>query len=339
MRQGGEVYYLSGDHLGSTSLTTDSSGGIISEVRYKPYGEERWSNGTSVTDFGFTSQRNERGFGLMDYNARYYSPVLGRFVSPDSIVPEPGSSGGFNRYRYARNNPLKYVDPSGHQGCDEAVEDCASSNQDDQLNDDGRDIPGWEHREEISDAFAKLAIGADYVETGVSTIGIFVEVGCAVTACAAVDALDPIGPPIIESAALGIAAYNEFSLNGLEQAASSFGFGATILADVYGENTFFEQETGDLIIGQDTSMAFSALMANTVVAEAFIDTAINFGELSYDRGRYYGNIPDKFQTRITRGGAIDVDLFPPADTTHYLPLTDAPHYLPLTNAPHYLPLK
>ncbi len=96
MRQGSEVYYLSGDHLGSTSLTTDSSGSIISEVRYKPYGQIRWNN---VTDFGFTSQRNEASFGLMDYNARYYSPVLGRFVSPDSIVPEPGSSGGFNRYR------------------------------------------------------------------------------------------------------------------------------------------------------------------------------------------------------------------------------------------------
>jgi RHS repeat-associated protein len=74
-------------------------------------------NGEAVTDFGFTSQRNEASFGLMDYNARYYSPRLGRFVSPDSIVPEPGSSGGFNRYRYTRNNPLKYTDPSGHEPC------------------------------------------------------------------------------------------------------------------------------------------------------------------------------------------------------------------------------
>ncbi len=114
IRQGSEVYYLGGDHLGSTSLTTDSSGGIISEVRYLPYGQVRWSNGTSVTDFGFTSQRNEASFGLLDYNARYYSAVLGRFVSPDTIVPDPLSSGGFNRYRYTRNNPLRYIDPSGH---------------------------------------------------------------------------------------------------------------------------------------------------------------------------------------------------------------------------------
>jgi RHS repeat-associated protein len=114
MRQGDDVYYLHGDHLGSTSLTTDDSGTVVSEVRYHPYGQERWVNGEAVTDFGFTAQRNEASFGLMDYNARYYSPRLGRFISPDSIVPEPGSSSGFNRYRYTRNNPLKYTDPSGH---------------------------------------------------------------------------------------------------------------------------------------------------------------------------------------------------------------------------------
>jgi uncharacterized protein RhaS with RHS repeats len=38
-------------------------------------------------------------------------------------VPEPGSSGGFNRYRYTRNNPLKYTDPSGHQECENEA-DC-----------------------------------------------------------------------------------------------------------------------------------------------------------------------------------------------------------------------
>ena len=70
-----------------------------------------------ATDFGFTSQRIERSFGLMDYNARYYNPRIGRFVSPDTIVPEPTSSGGFNRYRYVRGNPLKYTDPSGHAEC------------------------------------------------------------------------------------------------------------------------------------------------------------------------------------------------------------------------------
>jgi RHS repeat-associated protein len=102
--------------LGSRSLTTDDTGDIVSEVRYLPYGEERWTSGASPTDFTFTGQRNEAGFGLMDYNARYYNPRLGRFVSPDTVVPEPESSGGFNRYAYVMNNPVRYTDPSGHQG-------------------------------------------------------------------------------------------------------------------------------------------------------------------------------------------------------------------------------
>jgi RHS repeat-associated protein len=125
MRQGSQVYYLHGDHLGSTSLTTDQSGAVVAQVRYLPYGEERWSTGALPTDFGFTGQRQEAGFGLMDYNARYYAPGLGRFISPDSLIPNPKSSQGFNRYRYARNNPLEYVDPSGHYECeDNAPEKC-----------------------------------------------------------------------------------------------------------------------------------------------------------------------------------------------------------------------
>jgi RHS repeat-associated protein len=54
------------------------------------------------------------GTGLMYYKARYYYPALGRFVSADTIVPEPGNPQSLNRYAYVKNNPLRYVDPSGH---------------------------------------------------------------------------------------------------------------------------------------------------------------------------------------------------------------------------------
>ena len=83
------------------------------------------------TDFGFTSQRNEADFGLMDYNARYYSPVLGRFVSPDTIVPEPTNPQDWNRYVYVRNNPLVYTDPTGHLTEDEIKEFFGVDSEDD----------------------------------------------------------------------------------------------------------------------------------------------------------------------------------------------------------------
>ena len=52
--------------------------------------------------------------GLYYYGARYYDPAIGRFITADSIVQDPGDPQSFNRYSYVRNNPLRYVDPTGH---------------------------------------------------------------------------------------------------------------------------------------------------------------------------------------------------------------------------------
>ena len=117
LRKDGAVHYLHADHLGSTSLTTDAAGDVVARRRYHPYGEERYVAGDVQTDFGYTGQRDVVGTGLMYYHARYYHPGLGRFVSADSIVPEPGNPQSLNRYAYVKNNPMKYVDPSGHRAC------------------------------------------------------------------------------------------------------------------------------------------------------------------------------------------------------------------------------
>jgi hypothetical protein len=50
----------------------------------------------------------------MDYRARYYSPRLGRFISPDTIVPDLANPQALNRYAYVLGNALGYTDPSGH---------------------------------------------------------------------------------------------------------------------------------------------------------------------------------------------------------------------------------
>ena len=119
MRRGSVVYYLHGDHLGSTSLVTDQAGNKVAEQRYEPWGVVRWQDGIMPTDFAFTGQRAE-AFGLLDYNARYYSPLLQRFISADSIVPSPGDPQSLNSYSYVRNNPVLYRDPGGHAECVDA---------------------------------------------------------------------------------------------------------------------------------------------------------------------------------------------------------------------------
>jgi RHS repeat-associated protein len=52
------------------------------------------------------------------YGARYYDPVLGRFISADSIVPDFSNPQSLNRYSYVLNNPLRYIDPTGHNEAD-----------------------------------------------------------------------------------------------------------------------------------------------------------------------------------------------------------------------------
>ena len=113
-RGGDAVYYLHGDHLGSTSLVTDETGDVHSRQLYYPYGAERYTEGALPTDFTFTGQRKTPGLGLMHYGARYYHPLLGRFISADTVVPNPSNPQALNRYRYAGNNPVLYCDPDGH---------------------------------------------------------------------------------------------------------------------------------------------------------------------------------------------------------------------------------
>jgi len=80
-------------------------------------GETRLSTGSIFTDQLFTGQREMTGLGIYHFNARFYSPKLGRFLSADTIVPNPANPQDLNRYSYVRNNPLRYTDPSGNRPC------------------------------------------------------------------------------------------------------------------------------------------------------------------------------------------------------------------------------
>ncbi len=104
-----DQWCIHSDHLGSATNTT----GISTKTqRYYPWGARR-SSEEVVTPYRFTGQREESTIGLYFYNARWYDPALGRFVQPDTIVPEPGNPQPLNRYAYTLNNPMRYTDPTG----------------------------------------------------------------------------------------------------------------------------------------------------------------------------------------------------------------------------------
>ncbi|MBI2852353.1 MAG: RHS repeat-associated core domain-containing protein [Chloroflexi bacterium] len=79
------VAYVHQDHLTGTSLMTNTSGAQVgSTMKYAPFGAA--ISGSVPTDIKFTGQRLD-GTGLYYYGARYYDAGIGRFISPDSIVP------------------------------------------------------------------------------------------------------------------------------------------------------------------------------------------------------------------------------------------------------------
>lgn len=110
------VTFILQDHLGSTSVVSDSNGALVSSIAYFPFGGTR--SGTVSTSKKFTGQRLD-DTGLYFYNARYYDANIGRFISPDTIVPDYANPQSLNRYSYVVNNPLKYSDPTGQWAFDQ----------------------------------------------------------------------------------------------------------------------------------------------------------------------------------------------------------------------------
>ncbi len=113
-RKNGILTWLLSDHLGSTSVTVDASGNLVSSLRYTAFGEVRAASGTTSTDYRYTGQRSDAEIGLYYYVARFYDPALGRFIQADTVVPGVGNPVAWDRYAYSGNNPINYNDPTGH---------------------------------------------------------------------------------------------------------------------------------------------------------------------------------------------------------------------------------
>ncbi|MCA9931920.1 MAG: hypothetical protein KC419_25725 [Anaerolineales bacterium] len=101
------IFYFHTDHLGSTSVMTKHSDGYIvgSMARYTPFGDWRTEPGADLTDRGFTGHMsNNNGandLGLIYMNARFFLSGVARFVTADTIVPNPINPQSFNRFSYS----------------------------------------------------------------------------------------------------------------------------------------------------------------------------------------------------------------------------------------------
>lgn len=141
-----ESFWLVADHLGTPRMIVDKSGSLAGVKRhdYQPFGEEIYAGlGGRTTGQGytgdsvrqhFTSKERDNETGLDYFGARYYASPQGRLTSPDEFTGGPDELYTFvddasdnptfyadlkkpqslNKYQYAYNNPLRWVDPDGH---------------------------------------------------------------------------------------------------------------------------------------------------------------------------------------------------------------------------------
>jgi RHS repeat-associated protein len=112
--QAGTVTYYHNDVAGSPIVATNAAGQVIWRESYRPYGE-RLTNApaSSTNDIWFTSRRQDVDTGLLYMGARYYDPVIGRFLSMDPVGFDEKNIHSFNRYAYANNNPYRFKDSDG----------------------------------------------------------------------------------------------------------------------------------------------------------------------------------------------------------------------------------
>ncbi len=126
------LFYLT-DHLGSTILTIEDGGTARNRYYYLPFGDPGIASEGPSLRHRFTGEEILEGTGLYLLGARVYDPETGRFLQPDPLVANPADPQSFNRYTYALNNPVRWIDPSGlaptTRACEDSVQGCGGGGE------------------------------------------------------------------------------------------------------------------------------------------------------------------------------------------------------------------
>ena len=101
--------------------------GVLPTEAYSPFGITLKNSAANDNQAGFTGHIKDKATGLNYMQARYYDPVIGRFLSVDPVgFMDTGHPGYFNRYSYVQNDPINMIDPLGlcSTSADGGLTDC-----------------------------------------------------------------------------------------------------------------------------------------------------------------------------------------------------------------------
>jgi len=103
------------DRLGSVRAETDTSGNVVQTYGTDEFGivDAALTSGTQPTPFQYTGEPRDSETGLVYLRARSYDPAVGRFMQADPLRKSAAGIGGWNRYSYVGNNPIRFIDPTG----------------------------------------------------------------------------------------------------------------------------------------------------------------------------------------------------------------------------------
>jgi RHS repeat-associated protein len=106
-------WYYHHDGLGSTSALTNSTGSVVATMLHDAWGNIRTNSGTAHGNYRFTGAERDATTGLYHMGARFYDPVVGRWLSEDPVQDKHFEPATLNFYAYVNANPLFYIDPDG----------------------------------------------------------------------------------------------------------------------------------------------------------------------------------------------------------------------------------
>jgi len=206
--------YLTPDHLGSTRVVTGEDQSVLSRHDYLPFGEEigaalgNRAQASGVSGYTasrtdgparkFASKERDNESGLDFFGARYYGGPGGRFTSADALLVDQFEENpqSWNLYAYSRNNPLRFIDPTGREcvaSGNGTIEDdgqgnpCAeppidtstgspetnTGDEEEESLDTGIDLPGYVHAiDTVVDVVSVVLIGVDIALAGPTGEGI-----------------------------------------------------------------------------------------------------------------------------------------------------------------------